>query len=96
MILTNNPTVAALATMVQPTANVKDRKSTALALRMARTEGVYDDVLSIALRKRADWLEWLTVTQRKWQSAVSRRPQRGEHHDSWDIREYYVRCDENR
>ena len=33
----------------------------------------------------------VTICQRKWQSKVSRRPSRGRHHDSWEIREKYVR-----
>lgn len=36
-------------------------------------------------RRTADILK-----QRKWQTSVSRRPQRGNHHDSWLIREQYV------
>lgn len=29
--------------------------------------------------------------QWKWQHGVSRRPQRGNHHDSWQMREQYMR-----
>ena len=36
-------------------------------------------------------LNWLTVTQRKWQ-ANTRRPSRARHHDSIAIREKYVRA----
>jgi hypothetical protein len=43
------------------------------------------------LDARADWLAWLTRTQRHWQAAVSRRPSRGRHHDSWTLRESYMR-----
>lgn len=43
------------------------------------------------VRKNRWWLDHDTVQQRKWQTNVSRRPARGRHHDSWAIREKYVR-----
>ena len=44
------------------------------------------------VRKNRWWLDYETTHQRMWQSKVSRRPARGRHHDSWAIREKYVRC----
>jgi glutathione S-transferase len=86
-------TTYALLNMIQPTSNPADRKSIAFALRLARVEGpeVYAQVLAYARARRAEWLRWLTLTQREWQSSVSRRPARGRHHDSWAIRESWVR-----
>lgn len=86
--------VYTLRTMVKSTGSPVDRKSTAYALRLARAEGpdVYADILAHAIAQRAEWRTWLTLSQRKWQTNVSRRPQRGNHHDSWTIRERYVRC----
>jgi hypothetical protein len=69
-----------------------DNEATALALRLAKTEGCHAEVLAAVKDLRAGWLVYLTRTQRKWQTNVSRRPQRGNHHDSWSIRESYVRC----
>lgn len=41
---------------------------------------------------RAEWLAWVTKTQREWQRA-SRRPQRANHGaESVATRERYVRC----
>jgi hypothetical protein len=40
---------------------------------------------------RASWLDYLSITQRRWQRET-RRPSHARHHDSIDIRERYVRC----
>lgn len=69
-----------------------DNKRNALALRIAKAEGCYDEVLSEIRRRRAVRLQETIRSQRHWQTNVSRRPQRGRHHDSWSIREKYVRC----
>lgn len=67
-------------------------KKTALALRLAKSEGVATYIIAMhyALERRKARLVWETMNQRKWQTSVSRRPQRGNHHDSWSIREKYV------
>lgn len=54
--------------------------------------GERDAVMRLIMDRRRWWLEERTRSQRRWQSKVSRRPQRGRHHDSWAIREKYVRC----
>lgn len=56
----------------------------------AESEETYHAVLGMALRRRAGRLTHETLVQRGWQTKVSRRPQRGTHHDSWSIREKYV------
>ena len=48
--------------------------------------------LKVVSQARARHRTWTIETQRKWQASVSRRPARGKHHDSWEIRERYVRC----
>ena len=63
-----------------------------VVLRAARTPEERAEITGMLLYKRAQYQQWVTVTQRKWQSKVSRRPQRGNHHDSYQIRERYVRC----
>jgi len=63
-----------------------------MTLRLAKAEGDYDLALAIIRAKRAGQLAWLTVTQQSWRTKVSRRPARGRHHDSWEIREKYARC----
>lgn len=67
-------------------------KKTALALRLAKSEGVatYMIAMHYALERRRTRLNYETLNQRHWQTTVSRRPQRGRHHDSWAIRERYV------
>lgn len=59
-----------------------------LLIRGARNR---DSAIRAVLHARADWLRWLTVTQRQWQ-AGTRRPSRARHHDSIGIREKYVRA----
>jgi ribonuclease HI len=78
---------------VKATSNPLDLKSTALALRLAKQMGpeVYAEVLNAALVRRQEWRTWQVRAQRKWQTNTSRRPARGRHHDSWSIREKYVR-----
>ena len=90
----NNPalTTAVIMRMTGPPPWRTDRHGTALALRLARQTDCYDEVLEAILTARKEWRTHVTLTQRKWQTNVSRRPQRGNHHDSWTIRERYVRC----
>jgi hypothetical protein len=77
--------------MIGSTNSGTDLRRTALCLRLARQMGIYDQVLPAVLEKRAQWRTWRTLAQRSWQTKVSRRPARGNHHDSWSIRESYVR-----
>ena len=67
-------------------------KRVALALKVAKMEGdeFYQYALACALQRRRERLSYETLLQRKWQTKVSRRPQRGRHHDSWAIRERNV------
>jgi len=64
---------------------------TIVVLRSARTPQEKEAVTRLVLDKRRKYKEWVTIEQRHWQSKVSRRPQRGNHHDSWSIREKYIR-----
>jgi hypothetical protein len=84
----------ALIKMIGVTSNPTDLKATAFALRLAKSlsPDVYANVLAHAVHGRAEWRKYLLLSQRKWQTNVSHRPQRGNHHDSWAIRERYVRC----
>lgn len=68
-----------------------DRAKQALLIRAARDPEERAFTVRAILAARADWRAWLTRCQRDWQSKVSRRPARGAHHDSWAIRESYVR-----
>lgn len=54
--------------------------------------GEREYVLGQILDRRRARLNYNTVLQRNWQAKVSRRPQRGKHHDSWALREKYVRA----
>jgi hypothetical protein len=75
-----------------------DYRNAALLIAGARAKWGNDDPRTVALvdEWRAHMREGLRrsiVMQRHWQARVSRRPQRGRHHDSWDGRERYVRAD---
>ena len=69
---------------------VEDMKVT-MAIRDARARGYEDMVRALWLASRAHRLNWLTMTQRRWQRDT-RRASRARHHDSIAIREKYVRC----
>jgi hypothetical protein len=69
-----------------------DHARAVMALTWARQAGCYDQVMRLLMNKRREHRIWLTRVQRDWQTKVSRRPARGRHHDSWSIREKYVRC----
>jgi hypothetical protein len=66
-----------------------DPKSLKLNALLIREYGERAKV--IILRKRAEYRQWTINTQTKWRTSVSRRPQRGSHYDSWEIRERYCR-----
>jgi len=53
-----------------------------------------DRARQVILAKRAETRARDAAWQQKWATNVSRRPQRGRHHDSWSIREKYVRYSE--
>jgi hypothetical protein len=71
-----------------------DNKRNVLVLQIAKEMdyATYTVVLDLILQARREHLTTLTLWQRKWQTNTSRRPARGRHHDSWSIREKYVRC----
>lgn len=69
-----------------------DNVRAVMALSWARHHNCYREVQAMILRKRREHRTWVTLVQREWQTKVSRRPSRGRHHDSWSIREGYVRC----
>jgi len=60
--------------------------------REAKRRGTVHVFLAVYRRKRAERMRHATLRQADWRTKVSRRPQRGKHHDSWDIREKYARC----
>lgn len=73
------------------TTHYRDRTYQAMMLRMARNEDERNIIMRAIMDAREVWRNWTTVTQRQWQSKISRRPQRTRHHDSWSLREKYVR-----
>lgn len=65
---------------------------TALAGAKALGSDAHAYGVEVALACRKDTLQRDTLWQRKWGANVSKRPSRGNHHDSWATREAYVRC----
>jgi hypothetical protein len=67
------------------------------ALAGAKALGIdaYAYGIELALACRKATLKRDTEWQCEWGASVSKRPGRGNHHDSWAIREGYVRCDAN-
>lgn len=66
-----------------------DPQSNRMNVLLIRAYG--EDAIVAVRAARADWRRKVTLTQRNWQSRGSRRAQRNNHHDSWAIRENYVR-----
>lgn len=89
----NDPELYAYASIASScgTRHITDLKKQAILLRSAENSGMYEEVRRMILDARAEWLTYLTTQQRKWQTMVSRRPQRTRHHDSWAQRESTVR-----
>lgn len=73
------------------TTNVVDRQKQLAAFYYARAKGIESECKRIFLEKRFAWIDWITVTQRKWQCGT-RNPNKAVHHDSIELREKYVRC----
>lgn len=67
-----------------------------LVIALAGIKGLGSDAyaygVELALAARKDMLRRDTERQREWGTRVSRRIARGNHHDSWSMREGYVRC----
>lgn len=74
------------------TTHVRDRIQQSILLRSAKNEYEKIRIRRIIMDARARWRTRQQLWQREWGSKVSRRPQRGNHHDSWATREAYVRC----
>jgi hypothetical protein len=81
------------------TSNIVDQYRRLAALAYGRQQNCEDLAKSVILESRLYWLNWLSVTQRQWQTSVSRRSKalHIHHHkpqdrDSINARNKYVRC----
>lgn len=74
------------------TNHITDRVVQAVVIRSARNIVERRTIIRWILEARMGWLDDLAVTQRRWQSSVSKNPCKGRNHDSWATREAYVRC----
>lgn len=72
------------------TNNPRDLATQVILIRAARNERERNFTIQVILRNRAEWLEWLTLTQRNWQAKYSRRRNKTPL-DTWITREQYVR-----
>lgn len=74
-----------------------DRERVLIAFQAARTPAECEFVRSLYLRNRMAWLDWQSVTQRRWQSRVPRRRVKAQYCDmkhadeARKTREEYVR-----
>lgn len=85
----------ALDRMNPVTGSPVDLAMAGMLLREARRVGgsfEHRAMQRMIIIRRAKYRQEILARQRSWQTKVSRRPQRGRHHDSWTIREGYVRC----
>ena len=75
-------------------ANDISAKELAIVLRAAKHMGsdAHAYATQVALDARKSTLHRDTLWQRQWGTKVSKRVGRGNHNDSWAMREGYVRC----
>jgi len=69
-----------------------DRQRALIAFQACQTPHEMQLVKAAYLHKRFAWIDGIAVNQRKWQVSVSKNPKKGNHHDSWALREQYMRC----
>lgn len=69
-----------------------DRQRALIAFQACSTPQETEWVRELYLARRFAWINSTTANQRKWQCSVSKNPAKGRHHDSWAIREQYMRC----
>ena len=73
------------------TNHITDWHKCLAALAYAEKRGIRQEALQMIIEKRLGWLNWLTTTQRKWQSNT-RNHNKARFNDSISLRENYVRC----
>ena len=73
------------------TANIIDRHKCLAAIAYGKKRCCELEVREMILKARFSWIDWIAVTQRKWQS-YTRNQNKAIHHDSVELREKYVRC----
>ena len=73
------------------TTHYRDRIFQGVMLRSARNDYEKIRIRRIIMDAREAWRVRSEIVARKWQSQNARTPLRGRHHDSWAIRESYVR-----
>ena len=77
--------------MIEPTRDKVSLEKCKAALAYSRAVGIENECKDIIIKSRKRWLEYLTITQRKWQRSTSNK-NKARHHDSIGLREKYVRC----
>jgi hypothetical protein len=80
-----------LSRMISPTRDKVSTLNCKIALLYARSQGFELACRAMILKARAEWLNYQTTTQRKWQRDT-KNANKAKHHDSIAIREKYVRC----
>ena len=77
--------------LIGGTHNIIDCHKCLAAIAYGEKQGIKQEAIRMVLDARANWLTWITLTQREWQ-AGTRNSNKARHHDSISIRERYVRC----
>ena len=67
-----------------------DSEKNKAAIAYGATIGAKSEVKQMIIKSRLNWLNWLTTTQRHWQSQT-KNPNKAKHHDSIQLREKYVK-----
>ena len=77
--------------VIGSTASVIDRHKCLAAIAYAEKRGCRDEAIKMILKARFIWINWLSMTQRRWQIKTKNK-NKARHHDSIALREKYVRC----
>ena len=77
--------------IIGPTNNIIDRYKRIAAINFGEKRGCRDEAIQIVLEDRLEWLNWLSITQCRWQKET-KNPNKARHSDSITIREKYVQC----
>ena len=77
--------------MIGGTHHITDCHKCLAAIAYGEKQGIKQEAIRMVLDARYNWLNQLTLWQRKWQ-INTRNSNKAAHHDSVAIREKYVRC----
>jgi len=77
--------------LIGSTNSIVERYRCLAAIYFGEKHGCKEEVIKMVLSAQLEWLNWITITQRRWQKETKNQ-NKARHHDSIALREKYVRC----